>query len=69
LLKRSVNQLTLPAYHRNYTGSVARPTQRGPTMSERTVEDGRSWTSDVLGVVFYSVLVLLLMLLWTYVPA
>jgi hypothetical protein len=38
-------------------------------MSETTVEDGRSRTSDVLWVVFYSVLVLLLMLLWMYVPA
>jgi hypothetical protein len=38
-------------------------------MSERTVEDGPSWTSDVLWVVFYSVLVLLLMLVWMYVPA
>jgi hypothetical protein len=38
-------------------------------MIERAVEEGRSWTSDVVWVVFYSVLVLLLMLLWVYVPA
>jgi hypothetical protein len=41
----------------------------GPTMSERAVEEGRSWTSDVVWVAFYSILVLLLMLMWVYVPA
>jgi glutamine synthetase len=42
---------------------------RGPTMSERAVEEGRSWTSDVVWVAFYSILVLLLMLMWVNVPA
>jgi hypothetical protein len=38
-------------------------------MSERVVEEGRSWTSDVVWVAFYSILVLLLMLMWVNVPA
>ena len=38
-------------------------------MSERAVEERRSWSSDIVWVVFYSILVLLLMLLWVYVPA
>jgi hypothetical protein len=38
-------------------------------MSERAVEEVRSWTSDVVWVAFYSILVLLLMLTWVYVPA
>ena len=38
-------------------------------MSERAVEERRDWASDVLWVVVYSILVLLVMLLWVYVPA
>jgi hypothetical protein len=38
-------------------------------MSERAVEEERTWTSDVVWVAFYSILVFLLMLLWVYVPA
>jgi hypothetical protein len=39
-------------------------------MSERAVEERQSsWASDIVWVVFYSILVLLLMLLWIYVPA
>jgi hypothetical protein len=38
-------------------------------MSERAVEEGQSWASDIVWVVFYSILVFLLMLLWIYVPA
>jgi hypothetical protein len=38
-------------------------------MSERAVEEGRRWTSDVVWVAFYSILVLLLMLMWVNVPA
>ena len=38
-------------------------------MSERAVEERRSWASDVMWVVVYSILVLLVMLLWVYVPA
>jgi hypothetical protein len=38
-------------------------------MSEQAVEERRSWASDIVWVVFYSILVLLVMLLWVYVPA
>lgn len=38
-------------------------------MSEWTAEDRQCRASDILGVVFYSVLVLLLTLSWVYVPA
>jgi hypothetical protein len=37
-------------------------------MSER-VEERQSRASDIVGMVFYSILVPLLMLLWVYVPA
>ena len=37
-------------------------------MSER-VEQRQSRASDIMWVVFYSTLVLLVMLLWVYVPA
>ena len=39
------------------------------TMSEQAVEERRGWASDVMWVVVYSILVLLVMLLWVYVPA
>jgi hypothetical protein len=38
-------------------------------MSEQSVEEGRSWTSDVVWVALYSIVVLLLMLMWVNVPA
>jgi hypothetical protein len=38
-------------------------------MSERLLEERRSRASDIVGVASYSILVLLLMLLWVYVPA
>jgi hypothetical protein len=38
-------------------------------MSEQAVEERRGWTSDIVWVVVYSILVLLVMLLWVYVPA
>ena len=38
-------------------------------MSEPAVAEDQSWASDVVWVAFYSILVLLLMLLWVYVPA
>ena len=38
-------------------------------MSEPAIEDRQSRASDIVWVVFYSILVLLLMLLWVYVPA
>jgi hypothetical protein len=55
-------------WHGLVTGA-ARPYRGGPTVSERAVEEGRSWTSDVVWVAFYSILVLLLMLMWVNVPA
>jgi hypothetical protein len=38
-------------------------------MSEQAVEERRGWTSDILGVVIYSILVLPLMFLLIDVPA
>ena len=38
-------------------------------MSERAVEERQGWASDIVWVVLYSILVLLLMLFWVYVPA
>jgi hypothetical protein len=38
-------------------------------MSERAVEERQNWASDVVSVVFYSILVLLFVLAWVYVPA
>jgi hypothetical protein len=42
-------------------------------MSERIVEDGQSWASDIIGVVsgvgLYSVLFLLVTFLCLYIPA
>jgi hypothetical protein len=37
-------------------------------MSDR-VEERQSWASDIVWVVFYSILGPLLVLLWVYVPA
>ncbi len=49
-------------------GGVAAALPEGHTMSER-IEERQSWASDIVWVLFYSILVLLLMLLWVYVPA
>ena len=39
-------------------------------MSERAVEEKQSsWSSDIVWVVFFSILVFLLMLLWMHIPA
>jgi hypothetical protein len=38
-------------------------------MSEHAVEQRHSWSSDIVAVMFYSILVLLFMLAWMYVPA
>jgi hypothetical protein len=38
-------------------------------MSEQTVEERRGWATDIVWVVLYSILVLLVMFLWVYVPA
>jgi hypothetical protein len=39
------------------------------TMSEQAVEERRGWASDIVWVVLYSILILLVMLLWVDVPA
>ena len=45
----------------------------GLTMSERVVDEGQSWASDIIGVVsgvgLYSVLIFLVTFLCLYVPA
>jgi hypothetical protein len=38
-------------------------------MSEQAVEERRGWASDIVWVLMYSILVILVMLLWVYVPA
>ena len=38
-------------------------------MSERAVDERQSRASHILGMVFYSILVPMLVLLWVYVPA
>ena len=45
------------------------PPQGEPAMSEQAVEERRGWASQIVWVVVYSILVLLVMLLWVYVPA
>jgi hypothetical protein len=42
---------------------------RRTSMSEQAIEERRGWASDIVWVVVYSILVLLVMLLWVYVPA
>ena len=42
---------------------------RRPTMSEQAAEERRGWASDMVWVVVYSILMLVVMLLWAYVPA
>ena len=36
-------------------------------MSEQAIEERRGWASDIVWVMVYSMLVLLVMLLWVYV--
>ena len=43
--------------------------RRGGFMAERAEEERRDPAADAVAVAVYSVLVLLLMLAWTYVPA
>jgi hypothetical protein len=38
-------------------------------MSEQAVEERRGWASDIVWVALYSILILLVMLLWVDVPA
>jgi hypothetical protein len=53
--------------HACYLSSNLRP--QGDPLSEQVVEERRGWASDIVWVVLYSMLVLLVMLLWVYVPA
>ena len=50
-------------------GTHALRPQGGPAMSEQAVEERRRSASDIVWVVAYSILVLLVMLLWVYIPA
>jgi hypothetical protein len=38
-------------------------------MNEQALQDRRSWAPDIGGMALYSALVLLVTLLWVYVPA
>jgi hypothetical protein len=38
-------------------------------MSEQAAEERRGWASDMVWVAVYSILMLVVMLLWAYVPA
>jgi hypothetical protein len=38
-------------------------------MNEQVVAERRHSASDIVGVVLYSIVVLLVMLLWVYIPA
>ena len=38
-------------------------------MSEQALEERRGWASDIVWVVLYSIVILLVMLLWVHVPA
>ena len=42
---------------------------RRSAMNEQVVTERRHSASDIVGVVLYSIVVLLVMLLWVYVPA
>jgi hypothetical protein len=55
------------AFH--YLGGLQQGLRRGGIMAERAEEERRDPAADAVAVAVYSVLVLLLMLAWTYVPA
>jgi hypothetical protein len=38
-------------------------------MKQRAVEERRDWGADVMEVGFYSVLILVMAVLWVYIPA
>jgi len=39
------------------------------TMKQQAVEERRDWGADIMEVGFYSVLILVVTLLWVYIPA
>jgi len=63
----------LPAMLRQSQGAAPANFVGDPTMSERVVEVGQSWASDIIGIVtgvgLYSVLFSLVTFLCLYVPA
>ena len=38
-------------------------------MKQQAVEERRDWGADIMGIGLYSVLILVVMLLWVYIPA
>ena len=58
-----------PAMPRQSEGAAPATFVGGLTMSERVVDEGQSWASDIIGVVSYSVLFFLVTFLCLYVPA
>jgi hypothetical protein len=62
-----------PAMPRQSEGAAPATFVGGLTMSERVVDEGQSWASDIIGVVsgvgLYSVLFFLVTFLCLYVPA
>ena len=42
---------------------------RRSTMKQQAVEERRDWGADIMEVGFYSVLILVVTLLWVYIPA
>ena len=63
----ALNHRTGVAFH--YLGGFQQGLRRGGIMAERAEEERRDPAADAVAVAVYSVLVLLLMLAWTYVPA
>ena len=62
-----------PAMPRQSGGAAPATFVGGLTMSERVVDEGQSWASDIIGVLsgvgLYSVLIFLVTFLCLYVPA
>jgi hypothetical protein len=42
---------------------------RRSTMKQQVLEERRDWAADIMEVGLYSVLILVVMLLWVYIPA
>jgi hypothetical protein len=49
--------------------SVRESSPRRPTMSEQAAEGRQGWASDIVWVVVYSIVILVVMVLWVHVPA
>jgi hypothetical protein len=59
--------LSIPRWQAELAG-VAAALQEGHAMSEQ-IEERPSRASDIVGMVVYSILVPLLLLMWVYIPA